>query len=205
MVKNTQVPLVRLAILIFLLFSGALSLHAQEFYLGLKTGYGLSNIDYKGTANSKISAKQSMNLALTYNYRFTEQFGLNIETGFSDRGVKIENEALDYRFNYLDMPLLLDFYPLKNIRLNAGPEISYLVSAMNKASDGTKTNISDTFDNRWALNGAIGVNYSVSFFMDMGLRYQLPITTISKTDPTLNINNVKSRYFQLYLLFKIAN
>ena len=154
---------------------------------------------------SEIDTEQKLNVALTYNYKFSQKYGMNVETGYSDRGVSINADNLNYNLNYLDLPLLLDYYPISRVRLSAGPEISYLISAMNKSNDGSKTNISGNFDNRWAVNGAIGANYSVSFFMDLGLRYQLPITTISKTDPTLNINNVKSRYFQLYLLFKIAN
>jgi len=162
MAKNTQAPVACLPIILFFLLVSLLNvkpINAQEFYLGLKTGYGQSNLDYEGNASAKIRAKQIMNVALTYNYRFSEKIGVNIETGYSDRGVKIDNSTLDYRLNYLDIPVLLDYYPVPKVRLNAGPEISYLINARNNSDDGTKTNISGNFDKRWAVNGAIGANY----------------------------------------------
>ena len=202
--KNT---LKALTLLSFLIFSSLVNsqVKAQDFYLGLKTGAGLSNFSYDGEADYEISTERKLNLALTHNLRFSQKFGLNIETGYSDRGVQINDDELDYRLNYLDLPLLLDYYPAPRVRLNIGPEITYLLSAINRENDSTKVNITERFANRWALNGVVGANYSISFFLEAGLRYQLPITTISQSDAILNTRNTKSRYFQLYLLFKIAN
>lgn len=206
MVKNARRVITLLVIIFFYFsFTSANKLTAQEFYLGLKTGSGWSGFTYEGQAAHEIDTEQKLNIALTYNLKFSEKYGLNIETGYSDRGVQIDNNELDYRLNYLDMPILLDYYPVPRVRLNAGPEITYLISAINQQNDSTKVNIMDRFENRWAINGAIGANYSINFFLDAGIRYQIPITTISQSDATLNTRNTKSRYLQLYLLFKIAN
>lgn len=207
MVKNTQVLQVKVIvfILFFLIQSTPLTLQAQEFYLGLKTGYGHSDFSYKGTSSFELSPKQLVNIGLTYNYKFSNQYGLNIETGFSNRGVKIDNTDLDYRLNQIDLPILLDYYPVPRIRLNIGPEITHLISARNKLSDGSVENIRERFDKKWAINGAIGANYNISFFLDAGFRYHIPFSSISESDATLDTQKIKSRYFQIYLLFKIAN
>lgn len=207
MVKNTQILQVR--IIVFILFlliqSGPQALQAQEFYLGLKTGYGQSSFSHNGNPSFGLSPKQNLNIALTYNFKFSDRYGLNVETGFSNRGVEIDNTDLDYRLNQIDLPILLDFYPLPRLRLNIGPEITYLLSAKNKLSDGSKENIKGRFDNKWAINGAVGANYSISYFLDAGFRYHFPFSNISESDATLNIEKTKSRYIQIYLLFKIAN
>lgn len=207
MVKNTPILQVRIIFFIaFLLIHPTIqTLKAQEFYVGLKTGYGQSSFEHDGTSSFALNSKQFLNIALTYNYKFSDKYGVNIETGFSDRGVEIDNADLDYRLNLVDLPILLDYYPVPRLRLNIGPEITHLISAMNKASDGTKENITERFDKKWAVNGAFGANYNISFFLDAGFRYHIPFSTISQSDAVLNTQKTKSRYFQLYLLFKIAN
>ena len=195
----------RLFLLLFITTS-IHSLNAQDFYLGLKTGVGSSFYKHDGSASDNLSTKILPNVALTYNYRFPESiFGMNIETGFSNRGIHINNENLDYRLNFVDLPIMLDIYPTDFIRLNVGGEMDYLASAKNRLNDGTKEDITDNFDQRTSFAALAGINLSMTYFMDLGLRYSYPITSISEQDPILNIRNTKVHYLQAYMMLKIAN
>ncbi|MHA7099410.1 porin family protein [Roseivirga pacifica] len=182
------------------------TLNAQDFYLGLKTGVGVSDFQYDGSSAENLSPKIMPNVALTYNYRFPESiFGMNIETGYSNRGANIDSENLDYRLNFVDLPVMLDIYPVAFVRLNVGGEMSYLASAKNRLDDGSKEDVTRNFDQRTVFSALAGINLSMTYFMDLGVRYNYPITNVSQNDPLLGIENTKVHYVQAYMMLKIAN
>lgn len=182
------------------------TLNAQDFYLGLKTGIGVSDFQYDGSSAENLSPKIMPNAALTYNYRFPESiFGMNIETGYSNRGANIDSENLDYRLNFVDLPIMLDIYLFEFVRLNVGGEMSYLASAKNRLDDGSKEDVTRNFDQRTVFSALAGVNLSMTYFMDLGVRYNYPLTNVSQNDPLLGIENTKVHYVQAYMMLKIAN
>ena len=119
--------------------------------------------------------------------------------------LKCDHDTLDYKFHYLNMPVLLDVYPVKRLKLSLGVEIARLLSAKNLANDSTRQNIISTYDKRWEVSAAIGASLSVSYFMDLGIRYNTALSQISNQDAIIDRKNLFNQYTQLFILFKIAN
>ncbi len=196
----------RIVIVFLFVFSFTSFSDAQEMYLGLRLGYGFSNIQAEGTSSHKLSNRIAPNIALVSNIRFRgSAFGVSFEPGYSLKGVRIENDDLDYRFNYLNLPLLIDYYPSQKIRLSIGPELSYLTGANNKLRDGKKESIGHIYTEKSEIAGVLGASYALDFFAEVGARYNYSFNRVSDLDVVLNQTDISNSYFQFYLLFKIIN
>ena len=180
---------------------------AQDYYLGIKGGYHLAEMTSDITP-SDISLKtlNGFNIAVVMAYAPADApIGFSIEPGYTLKGTDTSVDTLKYRFNYLSLPVMLDYYPIRNVRLSAGPEVSILTGAKNLVNDTTKTDISTTYDRNIEISGSVGLNYSVTYYMDLGVKYNLAFTKIASSDAILNRRNLFNRYFQISLMLKIAN
>lgn len=191
---------IKLAFLGLLAFS-AFSSFSQESYVGLKGGYNRSSLKSENTSDLTLQNKHAYTIALVI-CSVSEQLplGMSIEPGYTLKGARTEEDSVNYRFHYLNMPLLLDIYPVKRLKLSAGPEISYLAGAKNDT-----VSVLNTYDKRWEISGTVGISYSLSFFADIGLRYNMAFTKVAEYDPLLDRRNLFNQYVQVNLVLKIAN
>lgn len=103
----------------------------QNFYLGIKAGYNISNVyDTQGgalDANSKLGFTAGLFATLPLN-RF---IGVQPEILFSERGFRGTGELLGSSYqltrttSYIDLPLLLAIKPNRFVTLLGGPQFSY--------------------------------------------------------------------------------
>lgn len=180
--------------------------NAQNYYLGLRTGYSQSTLSSDESSAIPIKDRQSFSIGLVHTIRpYQSKFGFSIETGYVLKGVRIENETLDYRLHYINAPILFDYYPTEKLRLSVGPELGFLADARNRLTDSTSVGIDDVYDKRWDISGTLSVSYALDFYMDFGVRYNRSFTKFGNLDAVLNRRDQYSEYFQIFLSFKIAN
>lgn len=185
----------------------------QDFYIGLKGGYNNANVSSQEFTESLDSIEtqrlHAWNIGLVYSYQFYKlplPVGFSIEAGYNLKGTKTNRDSLNYRFNYLTMPVLLDAYLLnEKLKISVGPEFSYLAKAKNIKNDTTKVSLLSTYNKRWEVSGSVALSYSISFYADLGLKYNTSFTNIANSDAVLERKNLRNQYFQIFLLFKIAN
>ncbi|MFY0600809.1 MAG: PorT family protein [Cyclobacteriaceae bacterium] len=193
-------------ILVFLTFFTCWNVVAQASFFGLKGGYNISSLSSSGQSKIKLEDRNAFNVAGVISFReWQSKWGFSLEPGYTLKGTLTNADTLDYRFHYLTLPLLVDCYPIKRLKISAGPEISYLVSTKNKVNDTIKVNLLNTYGNRLEFSATIGAAYELDYFVDIGIRYNASLTKISDFDPELGMKNLRNQYFQVYLLFKIAN
>lgn len=189
-----------------ILFIGS-SCWSQEFYLGLRGGYNKSSLNSEPLNNPiELKDRHGWNIALTYTLESDKlPIGLTIETGYVLKGGRVNVDSMDYKFHYFNLPILLDIYPIEKLKISVGPELSYLAKATNIKNGSTKESILDTYNKRWELSGSASVSYSISFFADLGVKYNRSFTHVSNVDPILDRKNLYNKYLQIFLLLKIAN
>lgn len=179
---------------------------AQEGYLGIRTGYSNTTLNSSSTSDITIDSRHTWHTSLVYSYIFKNNLmGFSIEPGYLIKGTRIDVDTMDYKFNFISTPLLFDFYPIKKLKVSIGPEVAYLIDAKNTVNDTTKVSLTDTYNNRWEISGTIGASYSLSFFADLGVRYNRSFTPLASSDVALKREDLFSEYFQVFLLLKIAN
>ncbi|MFY0594664.1 porin family protein [Roseivirga sp.] len=179
---------------------------SQDFYTGLRIGYGLAGVQTEGSPQFDLSRRPSTNIALVFNNRFKNSaFGFSIEPGYHLKGTRVDDSELDYRFNFLSTPVLLDLYPTDKIKISVGPEFSYLMSPKNRFNDTTKVDLTGTYTRKWEVAGTVGVSFALDYFVNFGLRYTKGFTDMVALDPALDTRNLRNESFQFFFLFKIAN
>ena len=110
---------------------------AQQIKFGAKAGLNLAT--FKGAdlgAGADLKTKYGVAFGATAEFSLTDKFSVQPELLFSQQGLKAtievleDNEILDVDFNvnYLSVPVLAKYYVLKGLSLEAGPQVSFLLS-----------------------------------------------------------------------------
>jgi hypothetical protein len=154
--------------------------HAQGIGLGIKAGANFSN---PSTTNIDISSATNYHFGAYVNLNFSDKFGISPEVLYSVYGSKWNNVSVD--FNYLAIPVMLRFKPIKFLSLEAGPQFSFLTKADASIKDQLKSN-------DFGLAFGAGLHLPLGF--NIGARYIYGFSNISDvSDQTIN-----SRTLQLY-------
>lgn len=182
-----------IAVLLVFMIIGTTS--AQSFNLGIKGGLNLYTIG--GDNDGSYDYKPSFHIGLLGHIHMSDNFALQPELVFSAQGAKYGgDQKLD--LNYINVPVLFQYMFDNGFRLEAGPQVGFLVSA---EADGT--DIKDNFDGT-DVGIAIGMSYvnpASNFGYDV--RYNHGLTNINEND---NVD-AYNRGFQLgvFYLFKHRN
>ena len=120
-------------------------------------------------------------------------------------GLQVENDTIDYKLHFISLPLMINYYPIEKLKLSVGPEVRFLHKANNIVNDTTTISILSNFDKKWEFSGSVGLSYSISFYADLGLRYNKSFSVLAERDPILDTRNLNTGYLRLFLMLKIAN
>jgi len=87
----------------------------------------------------------------------------------------------DLRLNYLSMPVMFGYYPFGNFRIEAGPQLGYLLNAKYQFEDQerVKLDLSQENLNRWDWGLAFGLVYDWPGPGTVGARYVRGISEVS--------------------------
>jgi hypothetical protein len=193
----------------------ALSLNAQDFKVGALAGFDVTNarmtdLPDGGGFSGFYDPMISFNINGYVGYKSSGFMGLSLEPGFIQKGgrEKYEGDYMRFQLNYLQMPVLADFYLTDKLFISIGPEVGYMINAKAKFK-ASSNDISEMYDNKFELSGLLGFNYTIIKNFDIGIRYNHGITYTTK----ISINDVNgnfigstrvyNQYFQLVVRFKI--
>jgi len=137
---STNIGKAQAALLVLLLGDDVAS---EDFYFSIKGGANYSDI----TGINDGSSKLGFNFGLAANIKLSDKFFVVAEfTPVSNKGVKSVNPLItgtqvidsllqnpssaSRNFNYIDIPVLLKYQISKQFSVAAGPQFSYLLSAV---------------------------------------------------------------------------
>lgn len=157
---------------------------AQNINVGIKGGlnaYNLSN-DNGGEFDTKLGA----NVGLLGHIHMARQFALQPEIVFSMQGANSADGDTKLNLNYINVPVLFQYMFDNGFRLQAGPQVGFLMSA--KVSNGSSTDVKDSF-NDIDLGLSFGASYvqpSTGFGFDVRYNYGLSDIAESSLVETYN-------------------
>ncbi len=190
----------KILILSGLMLLPGLGLLAQSINYGIQAGYVYAIAH--ATRDCYIATRlfypmHSFNINGTIEYRFHGAWGIAAEPGFIRKGSVVDgdNHHLYRRFNlhlnYLQLPILANFYWTDRFFISIGPELAYLIN-----KDGNVPSLSDDYtpyqkevyiiftpfeENAFEISGLIGVNYSITKKIDLSFRYNHSFTYFAET------------------------
>ena len=195
----------------------AINSQAQEFNFGASAGVDVTNIRLSNSCTYYLVQYDPMvafNLNAFAAYRSASFWGITAEPGLIRKGAIIsgaydlEKHESHLRLNYIQLPLLADFYITKKLFLSVGPEFAYLMSAKVN-NDGNTADISNAYDNKFEVSGMAAISYTILPRVDIALRYSHGLTTISEMEFTNEMGEPvgeakeKNQYLQLMVRARI--
>ena len=176
--------------LLFLIFCIS-ETQSQNLRFGLMAGIGATQI--KTGMGDMITGNESYNPyaydpMLNFNVnaitelRFLRWFGLALEPGYIIKGgntATLDGEDATYKINYMQLPVLGEFYLAERFCISFGPEFSYALSA-NYKTDGNSSDVTEELQNKNEISGLLGMHFMVSEKLGIGLRYGYGFTKVNE-------------------------
>ena len=163
------------------LMVAALSANAQnevgQFTLQPKAGINISTITGDGDQKAKIGLVAGVEAE----YGIAEKFGIAFGALYSMEGYRLADYAgtdksLKCNLDYINIPILAQFYPVKGLAIKAGVQPAFNVR--HKASFDGNTSTIDGVQG-FNLSIPVGLSYEISNFV-IDARYNIGITKIYK-------------------------
>jgi outer membrane immunogenic protein len=192
---------------------------AQQF--GVKGGMNVSSLS-EGSNIIDQTEKISFNAGVFYNVPVAKNFSVQTEILYSELGSKVtlgdNSYSPEYSRNlgYISAPVMFQYNATPRFYLEAGPQVSVLVSANDKLEsdlilidnnleliDNNLELDTDRSNNYSTFDFGVGLGAGYYFTPNLGLtaRYTVGLTDIIKNNTG---DNVKNNLFQVGLAYKFA-
>src|ERR1700712_1581911 len=107
---------------------------SQKATIGIKGGINLYNIDLPDNGGAAFHNKIGFNAGLLAHIHLIPRLALQPEIVYSVQGTKGDGTVAKFNnnLNYLNVPVLLQFMFDNGFRLQAGPQVGFLLNAKQK-------------------------------------------------------------------------
>ena len=190
-------------------------INAQEnsTRFGAKAGLNISNLTGEGADLIRAKTNVGFHVGAVVEIPISENFAFQPELVYSNQGAEIDFPGLEASsiINYINIPLIAKYYIAQGFSLQAGPQISILVSAEDTAEGSIDTgfgviNIEETEDARDDYKTIdVGLNFGLGYQLEFGMffdaRYNLGLSNILDEDLFGDLD-LKNSVFQISLGYK---
>jgi len=162
-----------------LIFSISYNTYAQGIGLGIKAGANFSNQSITDiSTNSKTGFHGGAYVILA----FSEKWAIQPEVLYSSQGSELPNDLND--LTYLSIPVLLRWKPISLLSIEAGPQFSSLLSAVDDSGDSIKEDFKNS-----DFGLAVGATVHLPLGINGGVRYVWGFTDVSDLQNDVTVKN----------------
>ncbi|MDR6300303.1 porin family protein [Mesonia maritima] len=151
-----------------MLFVG--NLKAQEVDFGIKAGANFATLSDVDNADRKTGFQGGIFAGV----KFNDSWGIQADLLYSQQGSEFDADKVN--LDYINIPVVLKYYLIGGLNLQAGPQFGFMVNddfpEANEIGDQIETN---DFD----ISGAFGVGLDLAFGLRLDARYNLGFTDVS--------------------------
>jgi hypothetical protein len=152
---------------------------AQDAHFGVKAGLNASSLNYPD--NSDMQTKIGFNAGfLAHIHTSNKMWAFQPELYYSTEGAKSKsnsNESLN--LGYLNLPVLIQYMFDNGFRLEAGPQVGFLMSAKSKMGD-VSTDVKDHMKSA-VFSIPVGLGYLTTGGLGFDARYNFGISNVNKS------------------------
>ena len=223
--------IIKILLVSSLILLPGLNLQAQHINYGIQAGYVYANAHAAKISDNSVNMfnpLHSFSINGYVEYKFPGAWGIAAEPGFIRKGGDVDGtnhllERFDLKLNYIQLPILVNLYITDKFFVSFGPEFAYLINADVKLPSLPESYTPEEKeyykiftplkDNAFEVSALIGVNYSITNKIDLGLRYSRSITSFSETTVInhrypigagiIGHSNLYNQYFQFIFRYKI--
>lgn len=172
-----------LTLILFCIVAG--HINAQKLTAGIKGGLNISDVSSMNGDN-----RLSGHIGLFLHSRLNANWAIQPELLYSGQGQQfvVANNEFTLALNYLQVPIMFQFYPAKQVYLEFGPQIGFLLSAKVKDDD-NDTEVDNGY-NKVDAGLALGFGIQATPMLGFYARYNAGLSDISKNDNRDHYNRV---------------
>jgi hypothetical protein len=190
-------------VITLLMTTAVISVKAQNFHFGIKTGINLSK-ETKTEVERQVQDfdkefRKGFHIGGIVTYSINKKWELEGNLMYSQQGYKehlfsIENNRTIYsiRSNYINLPIAIKYYPLEHLYIEMGSQIGFLISKKHKIQgEGNITKYIPLKPNHIDLSLFCGLGYKFSNNILLEARYIHGLNNTYK-NVTLSQNRILS-------------
>jgi len=203
----------------FLLSIGAFS--QVRLDIGIKGGLNFASVNTSSTLAQDYSNRTGYHLGAYAMFKFTK-IAIQPEIVFSKQGQTYSVPSISNatsNFDYINIPIMIKFYLLEGLNLQAGPQFGFLASSSGYVANTLTGNYSvqslSSLVKGSDISLGVGAGWDLIFGLNVTARYNIGLSDINKITGVSNPVNVtslgtaaaKNQVFQVsvgYRLFKFG-
>ncbi len=182
--------------LVFTVFTVNLA-QAQRTHLGLKAGLNTSTLNVKN--QDLYDYKLGWHAGGLAHIHITQKIALQPELIYTNQGGELRNSEVKHHVNYIAVPVLGQYMFANGFRLQAGPQVGFLVAAKRQDQDNNRFNIKENYE-AVDFSIAAGLSYVSGSGFGADVRYLFGLTNINDVPPRTPIKNSLAQIGVFYLV-----
>ena len=155
--------------------------------IGIKGGVNIASL-----SGFECRDRISGHIGLFLHHTINKNWCFQPELLYSGEGQRYMSGGVErtLALSYLQLPLMIQYYPAPQVYLEAGPQFGLLLSAQDKAEDEAgEINAKDDFTTGEVAIG-VGIGYKASEQLILFGRYNFGLTDVSRFDNIVDHSNV---------------
>ncbi|MEO8568699.1 MAG: porin family protein [Ginsengibacter sp.] len=173
---------------------------AQKTHFGIKGGLNASSLHFGD--NTSLDSKIGFHVGGLAHIHASKTWAIQPEIFYSLEGAKgtlPNNNKLTYNLNYINVPVLLQYFFYNGFRLEGGPQIGFLISAKTKTGNIT---VDDKGFESTAFSIPLGVGYLTTEGLGFDARYVFGLSNINANK---NAPTIQSNVFQFGIFYQFGD
>ncbi|MBT0608777.1 porin family protein [Aequorivita echinoideorum] len=151
---------------------------AQEIDFGIKAGVNFASI----SDADDLSNRTGFQAGIFGGIKFTDNLGIQADLLYSQQGA--EFDAGDFDLTYVNVPVVLKYYLVQGLNIQAGPQFGFIVD------DNISTVVGDIEESIEAektdVSGIVGAGYDFPFGIRVDARYNFGLTKVVEGSDSKN-------------------
>jgi hypothetical protein len=172
---------------------------------GIKGGLNISNLKVDvapGNQTPQTASRLGLHLGVLAHVHIAPSWGIQPELVYSSEGMEqtVGSSTFDWKLNYLNIPVMLQYMFSNGFRLEAGPQLGLLLNGKIEDNAGS-TSVTKDFK---AVNLGLGfgLNYLTYSGFGIGGRYNLGVSNINKYEAaTDNKDYTRTGQISVFYMF----
>jgi hypothetical protein len=199
-----------------LLFTTISTFAQVRFDLGLKGGLNFANVSASSSIAKNYDGRTGYHLGAYAMLKITK-FAIQPEIIFSRQGQTFSTPALnnlDASFDYINIPIMIKFYLVAGLNIQAGPQFGFLSSAkgdvVEAANAVAKGQDLTGFVKESDVSLGVGAGWDFPFGLNITARYNIGLSDVNKftnssiiPGNSLGNSEAKNQVFQFSLGYRL--
>ena len=170
---------------------------ASSVQLGIKAGVNISSIHNE---SGEYDSRTGFHVGGLAHIHINDHFAVQPEITYSTQGAEDEENAVKLKYDYINVPVLLQLMANNGFRLQTGPQLSLLVASKLKRYE-VETDMRDQL-NTVGFSWSFGTSYLSKSGLGLDVRYNLGLSNIN--DETVSFPESKMRVWQIGAFYQFS-